>query len=196
MTYIPKRKTLHIRHEDVVKGDYTYFNGRWWFGTDSDFTAYGLTVGISQASANLTGTRYEESDIELTTNTNQNPYTWGLPAGTYSLEYKNLLELNDTANPADYKVQVQNGNNDTTNYSPQFTRNAYYPNANDNYMTWIDIVENNINYRQYNVSKKFTSTGYDNWNANGNLRFQNRYYINSTKLERIHYEDIKIVKLD
>ena len=63
MTYIPKRKTLHIRHEDVVKSSYAYPKGRLWFGTDAQYTAEGYTVGNHVSTVNLTGSKYIDGNI-------------------------------------------------------------------------------------------------------------------------------------
>ena len=120
-----------------------------------------------------------------------------MPAGEYSLEYEILVSLSSTADPAEFRVQNNSGDIDTTNYSPAFTaKNAgYYNISTQNYISWADMTENSVNYRTYKMSKKFSSTGFSGTFAYGNLYFAHRSAFD-TKLIECHYEDIKIVKLD
>jgi len=203
MTYIPK-KTLYIRHENVVSGtQYNYNRGRWWFGTDSQIsTKESFSIGTVKTGSfgfyNLTGTRYEENKFDLyDTPAGYSVTTWGLKAGVFMLEYEIMVSLSSTASPTDMRVHVQNHFNNSADYSPQFPISSHTsPSASNNPYSWTDTIENGVNYRCYKMKKKFTSQGrLGVSSANKNLRFSHLTATNTHIIEHI-YEDIKITKLD
>lgn len=198
MTYIPAKKTLYIRHENVVRDGMPMNQGRIWFGTDDQVAASSnRTIGTAGYDHNLTGTRYEENNYDLYSTTGSHFY-WGLKEGTYILEYENIISLSTTASPEILSVRPMNSEYSQP-YSPRFTSTNYVPsfynlpNATGNYTTWNDFTENGVNYRKYSLSKKFTSTGI--FSSVANLRFCHHQNSNTAIIEYL-YEDIKITKID
>ena len=206
MVYIPK-KTLHIRHEDVdATGSYSRCAGRWWFGTDTQFTnhpyfAYSYTAGQQTASANLTGTRTVDGNIEPLISSNLGT-TWGFPRGTFQIEHEILVSLASTADPLNYRLRT-GSTWSTDKYTPRITIHSSYSRlaVMKRNMRWIDYTENSVNYRIYKQEFELTvdANGYA-WNEAANIQFGvksgSNFSTDSNHILTMPFEDIKIIQLD